>query len=293
MADKPKVIVLFGPTASGKTAAGLRLAAEVGGEIINADSRQIYTNIPIVAACPSAEEYAQVPHHLFEYVDVSERYSAGMWVASAQLQISEVVARGGVPVVVGGTGFYLRALMDGVSEMPEVPAEVNDQFAGEDARALHKRLAAVDPVLAEKLNPADTQRIVRGLSVWTHTGKRLSEWQEGPRVPAPFDFVRLALCPEREELHARIARRWGQMVAAGVVDEVRDLRDSGYTLDMPGMQGLAIAEIWDYLEGGLGWQEAEMSALAGTRQYAKRQVTWLRNTYKADRVFGRADEVKV
>jgi tRNA dimethylallyltransferase len=293
MADKLRVIVLFGPTASGKTAAALRLAEELGGEIINADSRQLYTNIPIVAACPTAEEYALVPHHLFEYVDPSERYSAGMWAAAAALKINEVVARGSVPLVVGGTGFYLRALMDGVSEMPEVPAEVNDQFAGEDARVLHKRLAEVDPVLAASLNPADTQRIVRGLSVWAHTGKALSAWQEGPRIPAPFEFTRLALCPEREELHARIARRWGQMVEAGVVDEVRDLRDSGYQLGMPGLQGLAIEEIWDYLEGGLGWKEAEMSALAGTRQYAKRQVTWLRNTYKAERVFERAEEVKV
>lgn len=293
MGKLPRVIVLFGPTASGKSAAALRLAEAMGGEIINADSRQLYTHIPVVAACPSLDDYARVPHHLFEFVDPAARYSAGMWVAAAREKIEAVLARGAVPLVVGGTGFYLRSLVEGVSEMPEVPAAVNDQFTGEDVQDLHAKLREVDPALAAQLHATDTQRIVRGLAVWAHTGKRLSDWQEGPRVPAPYDFMRLALSPPREELHARIARRWGQMVEAGVVQEVRALRADGYTLDMPGLQGLAIAEIWDYLEGGIGWEEAQASALAGTRQYAKRQVTWLRNTYKADAVFERAEEVRV
>lgn len=289
---KERVIVLFGPTASGKTAAALRLAGELGGEVINADSRQIYAQMPIVTACPSAEEYGRVPHHLFEFLDPAERYSAGAWAAAAKDKIAEVLARGRVPVVVGGTGFYIRALVEGVSEVPALPPEVEREFDGFAAQELHRMLGHVDPVLAARLNPTDMQRIVRGLAVQRHTGKPLSVWQEGPKVPAPYDFVKLALSPEREVLHERIARRWELMREAGVVDEVRALKDAGYSRELPGLTGLAVAELYDYIDGHLSWEEATAQAVAGTRQYAKRQVTWLRNSYGAVREFASADEVQ-
>ncbi len=226
-----------------------------------------------------------MPHHLFEFVDPALRMSAQRWCELCSAKIDELVARGKVPVVVGGTGLYLRTLMEGLSEIPDVPVAVEMEYRGRLAEELHKELQEIDPVLAAKLHPSDTQRIVRGMAVYTHTGVPLSEWQAVPPKAPPYRFRALAISPERDELYARIERRWGLMVEAGVVDEVRALKDAGYTLDMPGLQGLGIAEIYDYLDGNLSWDEAARQAVQGTRNYAKRQVTWLRNTYKAEAVF--------
>lgn len=288
MDNLPLVWVIFGPTASGKTGAAIEVSRIVGGEVINADSRQVYDKIPIIAAAPNAAEKALVAHHLFEFIDPSERMSAQRWSKLCSEKIDELVGRGKVPVVVGGTGLYLRTLMEGLSEIPDVPVAVELEYRGRPVAELYDELRQVDPVLAAKLHPSDTQRIVRGLAVYTHTGVALSAWQAVPPVAPAYRFRAFALSPDREELYARIERRWGQMVEAGVVDEVRALKEAGYTLDMPGMQGLGIAEIYDFLDGTLSWEEAARQAVQGTRHYAKRQVTWLRNTFKADAVFGDA-----
>ena len=287
--ELPLVWVIFGPTASGKTGAAIEVAELLGGEVINADSRQVYDKTPIIAAAPNAAETARVAHHLFEFVDPSERMSAQRWCELCSAKIDEVVARGKVPVVVGGTGLYLRTLMEGLSDIPDVPVAVELEYRGRPVEELYDELQQVDPALAAKLHPSDTQRIVRGLVVYTHTGVPLSEWQAVPPKAPPYRFRALAISPERDELYARIERRWGQMVEAGVVDEVRALKEAGYTLDMPGLQGLGIAEIYDFLDGALSWEEAARQAVQGTRHYAKRQVTWLRNTYKAEAVFGDAE----
>jgi tRNA dimethylallyltransferase len=291
MAGLPTVWVIFGPTASGKTGASIEVARMLGGEVINADSRQVYAQMPIITAAPEADEKGDVPHHLFEFVDPAERMSAGRWSELALAKIDEVLGRGKVPVIVGGTGLYLRTLMDGLNEVPHVPEIVEMEFRGIPAEELHQQLTEVDPVLAAKLHPTDTQRITRGLTVYTHTGTPLSAWQAIPTTPPPYNFRKLGLSPERELLYARIERRWDMMVEAGVKDEVAALKEAGYTLDMPGLQGLGIPEIFDHLDGALSWEEASRVAVQGTRHYAKRQVTWLRNTYGAEREFATPAEL--
>ncbi|PZP39920.1 MAG: tRNA (adenosine(37)-N6)-dimethylallyltransferase MiaA [Pseudomonas fluorescens] len=281
----PTVLTLFGPTASGKTGASIALAKALNGEIINADSRQVYQHMPVITAAPSDEEKGDIPHHLFEFLSPAERMSAARWSELALTHIEDILARGKLPIVVGGTGLYLRTLIEGLSEIPATPLEVEQQFHGTPSQQLHKQLEKVDPVLAAKLHPSDTQRITRALVVFTHTGKPLSEWQAIPPKAPPYNFIRLALSPEREELYARINRRWGLMEQAGVLQEVAALKDAGYTLDMPGMQGLGIPEIFDYIDGLISWSEVAHTVTQGTRHYAKRQVTWLRNTFASPHEF--------
>lgn len=278
----PPVLVLFGPTASGKTGLALQLAQALSAEIINADSRQLYTRMPIITACPTAHEYATVPHHLFEVLDPATRASAAAWATQARTVIGEVLSRGKLPFLVGGTGLYLRTLMEGLSEVPEVPPEVEAQFNGQNVLELYTQLNAVDPELAAKLHPTDTQRIVRALAVQAATGTPLSVWQQGEKKGAPFTFIKLGLMPGREELHARIHKRWLKMVDAGVVGEVAALQAAGYTPDMPGLTGLGIPQFFQYLEGGCQLEDAIQAGATAHRQYAKRQCTWLGNTYKPD-----------
>lgn len=282
--DLPRVVVIFGPTASGKTARALVMAERLGGEVINADSRQVYKHMPILTACPGAEEYARAPHHLFEFMDPREKTDAARWAKLAGAAIEDILARGKVPIVVGGTGFYLRTLMEGMSEIPDIPDEVVCEFEGIDAPVLHAQLHEVDPKTADRLKPGDTQRIVRALCVWRHTGIALSDWQGGEKKGFPYTFEKLAVNLPREMLYARIGKRWEAMVAAGVVDEAEALRDAGYTLDMPGMSCLGMAELFAYLDGKIALDAVGEVVVRGTRQYAKRQVTWLRHSYGADRV---------
>jgi tRNA dimethylallyltransferase len=283
------VPVIFGPTGSGKSGLALALAERLGGEIVNADSRQVYRHMPIITACPTAEDYGRVPHHLYEFLEPSERYSSGAWANAAAGVIREVLGCGKVPVVVGGTGFYLWALLEGLSPLPEVPDEVFEAVEAEvddDREGALARLREVDPVWADKLMPTDTQRIARGLAVWRASGKRFSAWQEAPLVrpemPEGIRFVKVGLNPPREMLHQRLAARWGQMVEMGLLDEMRGLKERGYTPDLPALSGLGIAELFAHLEGKGSLEAAVEAGLASHRQYAKRQVTWLRNQYDAN-----------
>lgn len=280
---QPRVICLFGPTASGKTGAAIALAEKWNGEIINADSRQIYRHMPLIAASPSAEEYAAAPHHLFEFLDPAERFSAGAWAAMATGKIDAILAQGKTPIVVGGTGFYLKALMGGMDAVPEIPASAEAPFTGLPAAVLHQKLQQVDAPLAAKLLPTDTQRLTRALAVQAHTGTPLSTWQAQKRdTPRPYAFQTLALCPPRPLLHQRIALRWEMMKTAGVVEEALALRQRGYTAEMPGITGLGIVDLWDYLSGHTTWEQTTARVVAKTRQYAKRQITWLRHQYPAE-----------
>lgn len=285
----PPVVALFGPTAGGKSALALALAGLLDAEIINADSRQLYARMPIITACPSAAEYARVKHHLFEYVDPALRVSAATWAEQAQAAIKAVLARGRLPLLVGGTGLYMRALMDGLSEVPAVTADAELPFAGRPVAELYALLGEVDPDLAAKLHSSDTQRIIRGLAVCSATGVPLSQWQKGERQGAPFRFIKLGLMPERAVLHARIHQRWLGMVEAGVVDEIAALREAGYTPDMPGLTGLGIPQFFAYLAGEIALEEAVQAGATAHRQYAKRQCTWLANTYRPDLLQQHAD----
>lgn len=285
MVSSPPVIVLFGPTASGKSGLALALAEALNGEIINADSRQIYTGMPLITACPTAADYARTPHHLYEFLPPDTRYSAGDYAKAAAAHITEVHARGKTALVVGGTGFYLRALMDGISPLPPVPpniaAAAEVEVAG-NITAAYARLQAMDAPWAAAIQPTDAQRIARGLAVVDATGTPLSEWQQAPRTPAPFHFVKLALSPPREVLHTRIAARWTQMLDDGLLGEIRALKHAGYAPTLPALTGLGVAELYRHLDGELTQEQAVELGIISHRQYAKRQVTWLANQYAAD-----------
>lgn len=287
--NRASVVVIFGPTASGKSALAIEVAEKLGGEIINADSRQIYKGMPVMSACPSAEDYARVPHHLFEFLDPRERFSAGHWAEMAAEKIAEIQARGKLPVVVGGTGFYLRALMEGMSEIPEIPTVVEERFAEKSTSSLYADLLGFDPVLAQKLKPNDRQRILRAVTVFAHTQKTLSAWQQGVKRGADFAFVKIGLKIDRAVVHARIAERWKAMVARGVVEEMRALKEAGYTTRDAALGGLAIPDFFAHLDGKMTLGEVLERAIPRDRQYAKRQYTWLNNSYHADRIFEVAD----
>ena len=229
MTQRP-VFVIFGPTASGKSGLAMQLAerleAQGGAEIINADSRQIYKHMPIIAACPSADDYARVPHHLYEFLGPDVRYSAGDYAAAAARVIADVLARGKTPLVVGGTGLYLRVLMEGISPMPPVPPKVQVAVEAEvaaDVAAAYARLQAVDAVWAGRIMPTDPQRIARGLAIWGATGRTLTSWQGEKGEGAPFNFVKIGVCLPRPVIHANIEARWKAMLAAGVEEEIPPL----------------------------------------------------------------------
>lgn len=292
----PPVLVLFGPTASGKSGLALALAEALNGEIINADSRQIYSGMPIITACPTADDYARIPHHLYEFLQPDVRYSAGDYAKASTARIDAVQARGKTAIVVGGTGFYLRALMEGISPIPEVPLGVAAAAEAEVAESppkAYERLQTLDAPWAACIHPTDCQRIARGLAVYDATGTPLSTWQEAPRQAAPFRFIKLALCPPREVLHARIAARWQQMLEEGLLEEIRALQHVGYAATLPALTGLGVAELYRHLDGELTLEQAVELGIISHRQYAKRQVTWLNNQYAAAHTFTTANPAEV
>jgi tRNA dimethylallyltransferase len=287
--------VLTGPTACGKTAVALALAERLAStrpiEIISVDSALIYRGMDIGTAKPTAAERAQVPHHLIDVVDPLERYSAARFVADAVHAIEAIRARGHTPLLVGGTMLYLKALLEGMDEMPEVPAEVRKDV---DARmkalgsvALHAELAQVDPDSATRLAPGDTQRIQRALEVFQASGRPLSTFQRrrAEGAPARAHATLVSLEPnDRAWLHRRVAQRFEQMMATGFVDEVRALRSRGdLNPDLPSMRCVGYRQVWEALDARRDLDNPRVRAevaeqgIAATRQLAKRQVTWLRS----------------
>lgn len=282
---KPRVIVLFGPTASGKSALAIKLAQALNGEIINADSRQTYKGLPILTACPTAADYATIPHHLYEFLSPTERFSAADYMKKAIETIEEVLKKGKTTIVVGGTGFYLKALMGGLSPIPASDKALEAEIAALTPTERHKQLAQADPQTAAKLHPNDTQRTIRALTVWKQTGNPLSEWQKGgAEAESPYAFFKIGLNPPRPVLHENLRRRWEEvMPAQGVVTESKTLAAQGFTGTEAGLGGLAIP-LWisHARTGQPSLAEVTQKALEADRQYAKRQYTWLKNSYKPD-----------
>ncbi len=279
-------ILIMGPTASGKSALALDLARALGGEIVSVDSAQVYRGMDVGTAKPTSGERAEVAHHLVDIVDPTEAYSAARFAADALAAIGAIRERGRVPIVVGGTMLYFKALTAGLSALPTADPDVR---AALDARAervgwpaLHAELARVDPATAARLAPTDAQRIQRALEVHTLTGTPLSALQ-GQRLAAPAALgrtVALAIVPpERATLHAAIARRFDAMLAAGLVDELRTLR-ARYALDprLPAMRCVGYRQAWRFLDGAIDARQLREQGIAATRQLAKRQLTWLRGT---------------
>ncbi len=282
----PYVPVLFGPTASGKSALALTLAGFLSKPlIINADSRQIYKGFPILNAAPTSADYAAVPHALYEWKDPRERYSAADYARDAIETIGKSFQNGQTPIVVGGTGFYLRALMGGLSPIPASTPALEAEVAALPADVRYQELQQVDSVSAALLHPADTQRVVRALTVFRQTGTPLSDWKRKQDLPdLPWRWLKVGLNPPRAAVHEALWQRWEQTnLARGVVAEAQALAAAGYTGTEPGLGGLAIPLWLAHARTGVPTlAEVTQKSLEADRQYAKRQYTWLKNSFGAD-----------
>jgi tRNA dimethylallyltransferase len=282
-AAKPAAFVLLGPTASGKSTLALSLAARYPLEIVSVDSAQVYLGMDVGTAKPSAAERRAVPHHLIDLVAPTEAYSAGRFREDAMGAVADILARGRIPLLVGGTMLYYRALASGMDELPAADValrtEIDAEAASKGWPALHAELARVDAPTAARLKPGDAQRIQRALEVWRLTGKPLSSLQTGKPASLPFRLRSFALVPEdRAELHERIAARFDAMLKAGLVDELRSLKKKfPLNAQLPAMRCVGYRQAWQFLEGSIDARALRETGLAATRQLAKRQLTWLRS----------------
>ncbi len=278
-----RVIVVGGPTASGKSALALDLAEALDGVVVNADSMQVYRDLSVLTARPGAADVARAPHRLYGVLDGAERCSAARWRGLAAAAIDAVLAAGRWPIVVGGTGLYLRALTAGLSAIPVVPAAVRTDAAALHkalgGAAFHRALAERDPAMAARLHPGDTQRLVRAWEVLAATGRSLADWQ-GDGVagrPGGLAFDAIVLTPPRAALYAACDRRFAAMVERGAVDEARALLARRLDPRLPVMKALGVRELARYLAGEGDLETAVGAAQQATRRYAKRQLTWFRN----------------
>jgi tRNA dimethylallyltransferase len=278
---EPRIWLIAGPTASGKSALALRLARDTGGEIVNADSMQLYADLRLLSARPTPDEEAQAPHHLFGCVDAADGWSVGRWVRAAVPVLSEIAARGRTVIVVGGTGLYFSALTHGLAEIPAVPADLRREAQADyDAlgeNAFRDRLGLRDPAAAARIAPADRQRLVRAWEVYLATDTPLSDWQKsGDPALAAGAWRAVALEPPREALYARCDARLETMVAAGALEEVRALTARGLDPALPALKAVGVRELSAHLRGATSLEDAVAAAQRETRRYAKRQTTWMR-----------------
>lgn len=279
-----KVFVVAGTTASGKSAYAYRLAQEKNGVIVNGDSLQVYRGLEILTAQPSVEEQKEVPHRLYGFLDPSEACSAGKWLSFALTEIENIQKEGRLPIVVGGTGLYLKALIEGITSLPSVnPSlrkELQDQ--GRSQESLYAELQNVDSALAARINSQDHQRTLRGLEVFYGTGKPLSFWQSQKPSRLPYEFEKILFMPSKEELQVRIATRLNEMLTKGVLEEVA--RALASSLSSTAMKAIGLREFESFLQGHCSLEDAKNLILLHTRQYAKRQKTWFRHQFEADKV---------
>ena len=287
---RPLAIALMGPTASGKTALALDWAQRFGGEIVSVDSALVYRGLDIGAAKPTADELAAVPHHLIDVRDPWQRYSAADFANDARVAVETIVARGRLPILAGGTGLYFRALLQGLSPMPEADPAMRAQLEAEAGErgwaAMHAELAQVDAIAAARIHATDPQRIQRALEVYRLSGRPISEWQRESAAASqkfPCRVLKIAVSPEdRAVLHARIERRFDAMLAAGFLDEMHalralpELRAHPAPLDLPALRAVGYRQAWEHLDGTLSATGFRDRAIFATRQLGKRQLTWLR-----------------
>lgn len=276
---EPPLVAIVGPTATGKTALSVRLAQAVGGEVVSADSRQVYRGMDIGTAKATPEEQAGVPHHLLDVVDPNQALSLAEFQALAYAAIDGVLARGRVPFLVGGTGQYAMAVIEGW-QVPRVPPdeglrrELYRQAKAEGAQALHSRLQALDPAAARRIDPRNVRRVIRALEVCLTTGRPISEQQD--KMPPPYRILILGLELPRDVLYERIDRRVEAMMAAGLEDEVRRLVAAGYGFDLPAMSGVGYGQFQPYLAGEASLEEAVQAIKRATRRFVRHQANWFR-----------------
>ena len=278
-----KAVLIAGPTASGKSALALELARTHGGVVINTDSMQVYRDLRVITARPTPEEEAQVPHRLYGHVDAAVNCSAGMWVADAERVLTEARAEGRLPIFVGGSGLYFKALTRGLSAVPPIPPEIREavraRLERDGPEALHEELRRLDPVAAERLKPRDRSRITRALEVIEATGRSLTDWHRDglPPLLPPDQVTAVFLAPEREAVYARIDARFGAMLESGALEEVRRLAARHLDPLLPAMKAHGVPALIRHLAGELSLEEAAAMGQLDTRRYAKRQFTWFRH----------------
>jgi tRNA dimethylallyltransferase len=271
----PNITLIAGPTASGKSALAMRMARETGAEIVGADSMQIYRGLEILTAAPSAEERAEIPHHLIGVADAAEAWSVGRWLTAAQGALAEVVARDRPAIVVGGTGLYFAALTRGLADIPPVSRAASTAL---DEAALRGALSALDPVAEARIAPGDLQRLIRAHAVAVETGRPLTEWQATTRpLLAQGSWRGLLIEPERAALYARCDARLAAMVTAGALEEVARLEERGLDPALPALKAVGYRELAAHIRGETRLADALAAAQGETRRYAKRQLTWFRN----------------
>jgi len=277
------VILIAGPTASGKTSHAIRLAQENDAVILNTDSMQVYADLRIITARPDDEELAQASHHLFGHVPGSEPYSVVHWLVDVKPLIDRFLDAGRKMIFVGGTGLYFNALIEGLSPMPDVDPAVREKWRDRDLSAgdLHAALVMLDPAAADALRDSDRQRMIRALEIVESTGKSILKWQleKGEPLIQAGNAHKILLMPERAVLHKRINFRFDQMVEGGALDEVRALAKKGYADTASVMKAIGVPQFTSHLAGEISIDEAIEKAKAATRQYAKRQCTWFNNSF--------------
>jgi tRNA dimethylallyltransferase len=284
-ATLPPAVCLMGPTASGKTDLAVALVETLPMDIISVDSVMVYRGMDIGSAKPDAGTLARAPHRLIDICDPAEPYSAARFRDDAMREMAEITAQGRIPLLVGGTMLYFRALLNGLSTLPSADADIRTRLEAEAEvdgwASLHRRLAEVDPEAAARIHPNDPQRLQRALEVYELTGTPLSELQRSQQAdqPLPYRIVKLAVAPaDRTILHERIAQRYELMLQNGLIDEVEALRKRGdLHQDMPALRAVGYRQVWEYLSGSLNYTEMVERGIIATRQLAKRQFTWLRS----------------
>jgi len=286
--EQQRVIVITGPTGSGKSALALALAERRRGTVINADAMQTYDAFPILTAQPTSEERARAPHRLYGMLPLSETLSAARWRLLATDEIERCFAGGRVPILCGGSGLYLKTLMQGIAAIPDPPPGLRDQANAEwktmGPEAFRARLAECDPEIVARLKPGDRQRHVRAWEVWAATGRPLSAWQTTQGERPPWRFAVVLLAPDRDWLRRRIETRFDAMLKAGVLTEVRAVFDRAPDPRWPGLKAHGAPELFRHFRGELSLEEARQIAIDHTRQYAKRQMTWFRHQLTPDLV---------
>lgn len=276
------VIAIMGPTASGKTGLALDIAAKVESEVISVDSALVYKGMDIGTAKPTQEEQEGVVHHLIDIIDPAESYSVSQFVNDTNALIGDILARGKVPILAGGTMMYFNALINGISPLPKSDEKIRDEITQQAQRLgwskLHDELRGVDPISGERIHPNDPQRITRALEVYRSTGKTLTHWQQQEGEKCPYNIAQFAIAPaDRAVLHERIATRFDLMLEQGFENEVVKLYErSDLHEDLPSIRSVGYRQMWQYLDGQLSYAEMRERGIIATRQLAKRQLTWLR-----------------
>jgi tRNA dimethylallyltransferase len=279
MSTRHPIVCLLGPTGTGKTAAAIAVAARLPASVINFDSRQVYRDFPIITAQPDADERAACPHHLYGFLPTGEKMTAARFRDLAVDKIEEVRGQGRLPILVGGTGLYLRSLLSGIAPIPEIPGHIRrkvlDRIRAEGPQSLHAELSRTDPDYAARIHPNDTQRNARAAEVFLATGRTMTWWHtESEHVPAPYDPLKVGMRIALDDLEPHLAGRIDAMLELGALDEARAAFERCPDPDAPGWTGIGCAELLGFLRGELTMAEAREKWVRNTRAYAKRQITW-------------------